>query len=232
MLSGNNTLISCQYFGIYMQPIQCKTYFENIINALPYCIFTKDIDLNYTACNLRFVQNTGFCDASEILGQSDFEMPWTKEQALLYRADDLLIIKNREPKLNYLEFQQAKTGEERINLVSKWPIISADNQVIGLICIYNNMMDSHILLTNSEAHKNRTFSIAINDGIIRFSPKETKILYYLIRGKSARDISEKLNISNRTVEGYIENIKNKMMVSKKSEIIEKIIDIILDVSKL
>ncbi len=55
-----------------------------------------------------------------------------------------------------------------------------------------------------------------------FSKREKDILSHLTRGKSAREIASALNLSKRTVEHYIENIKFKTQSSRKSELIEKV----------
>jgi len=54
--------------------------------------------------------------------------------------------------------------------------------------------------------------------------RETQVVFLLTRGKSARDIAEVLFLSNRTVQNYIENIKTKLNVYTKSQLIEKVLD--------
>lgn len=53
------------------------------------------------------------------------------------------------------------------------------------------------------------------------SEREMQCLALLIRGKPARQIGEELQISNRTVEHYLESIKNKWSCLNKQELIEK-----------
>jgi DNA-binding CsgD family transcriptional regulator len=52
-----------------------------------------------------------------------------------------------------------------------------------------------------------------------FSKREQDCLKLLCYGKTGREMSEELNLSPRTIESYIENIKNKIGCNKKSEII-------------
>ena len=49
-------------------------------------------------------------------------------------------------------------------------------------------------------------------------------MFLLIRAKSAKEIAQFLEISPRTVEAYIEQIKNKMGVSTRSEMITTAIE--------
>ena len=53
------------------------------------------------------------------------------------------------------------------------------------------------------------------------SPRELQCLRLLVAGYTAKGIGEQLNISFRTVETYIENIKSKMHVDKTREILAK-----------
>lgn len=53
--------------------------------------------------------------------------------------------------------------------------------------------------------------------------RETEVLRYVILGYTAKRVAIILNISYRTVETYIENIKFKLRCNSKGEIIEKAI---------
>lgn len=53
--------------------------------------------------------------------------------------------------------------------------------------------------------------------------REQECLYFYIHGKSPKEISSILFVSKRTVEQYMENIKIKLNVQNKSQLIEKVI---------
>lgn len=59
---------------------------------------------------------------------------------------------------------------------------------------------------------------------IKLSKRQSECLYYLLRGKSAVAIAKILKLSPKTVEYYIDEIKNKMRCRNKAELIEKAID--------
>lgn len=52
------------------------------------------------------------------------------------------------------------------------------------------------------------------------SKREKECLYHSIKGKSAREIAIILHLSTRTIEQYMMNIKNKLKVNSRSEMIE------------
>lgn len=59
---------------------------------------------------------------------------------------------------------------------------------------------------------------------VALSKRQSQCLYHLLRGKSAASIAKILGLSPKTVEYYIDEIKNKMHCSTKAELIEKSID--------
>jgi DNA-binding CsgD family transcriptional regulator len=55
--------------------------------------------------------------------------------------------------------------------------------------------------------------------LAEFSKQEKECLKCLFMGKSAKETADELGLSSRTVEHYLENIKNKLNCNRKSEII-------------
>ena len=55
------------------------------------------------------------------------------------------------------------------------------------------------------------------------SKKEMVVLFYFLRGKSAREIAEIICRSEKTVNMHLETIKLKFSVTSKSQLIEKAI---------
>lgn len=53
------------------------------------------------------------------------------------------------------------------------------------------------------------------------SPRESECLFFILRGKNAKYISKLLNLSVRTVEWYIANLKAKLAVNTTSQLILK-----------
>ncbi|WP_347571405.1 helix-turn-helix transcriptional regulator [Legionella sp.] len=45
-------------------------------------------------------------------------------------------------------------------------------------------------------------------------------LFYLLRGKTNKEVAKQLHLSPRTIEQYVEQLKNKFVCDKKSELIE------------
>lgn len=57
---------------------------------------------------------------------------------------------------------------------------------------------------------------------INFTPREEQCLIQLTQGKSAKEVAKALKISHRTVESYLESIKQKLGCRNKFELIGKL----------
>lgn len=55
----------------------------------------------------------------------------------------------------------------------------------------------------------------------KFTQQQLRIMHWVTRGKSAREIAEHMHLSRRTIEGHMVTLKMKLSVSSKSELIEK-----------
>jgi len=61
---------------------------------------------------------------------------------------------------------------------------------------------------------------------IDISKREIECLFYLMKGKSARETGTLLNLSQRTVEYYLNCLKEKLHCTRKSELIEAVFNLI------
>ncbi|HVN16702.1 MAG TPA: PAS domain S-box protein [Anaerolineales bacterium] len=108
-----------------------------IMNNIPQAVFWKDRDLVYLGCNQAFADDAGFSSPEEVIGKTDFDMPW-KDQAESYRSDDHLVMEKGEPKLNYEEPQTTPDGSTIWLRTSKIPVREND-QVVAVLGMYEDI---------------------------------------------------------------------------------------------
>lgn len=118
-------------------------------------------------------------------------------------------------------------------LTIKMPWYDDNNNVIGVFGYSISFATQSLAGTISQIVDTGTFNflpnpVALLPGRnildVYLSKRETEIVKYTIRGKSAKIIAKILEISPRTVEQHLENIKLKLGVSSKAELIEKVFD--------
>ncbi|KTC84226.1 helix-turn-helix transcriptional regulator [Legionella brunensis] len=134
-----------------------------------------------------------------------------------------------------------KAFEERLVSVSgdsqsifsiKFPWFNQESQLVGSAGLSFNLQTHSLLASLQEIRNlglfNPVTAIFGNENYridnAFLAPREQECAYWLIRGYSAKQIALKLNLSFRTIEDYLQNMKDKMHVYSRQELIEKLID--------
>ena len=119
---------------------------EGIINAIPVRVFWKNKDLVYMGCNVIFARDAGYADSKDVVGKDDYQMVW-RDQAELYRADDLQVIESGRSKLFIEEPQTTPEGNVIVLLTSKIPLRSSKGEVVGVLGIYLDITERNQMET-------------------------------------------------------------------------------------
>ncbi|MBN2894410.1 MAG: PAS domain S-box protein [Campylobacterales bacterium] len=122
--------------------LQERMLLETIINTIPSALFWKNRDGVFEGVNRRFIADSGLAEAAQIVGKSDFDMPW-HAHAPSYRDDDLRIMQTQEAKLGYIEAFGASGGSERVIRTSKVPLRNLQGEVIGVLGIFDDISAEH-----------------------------------------------------------------------------------------
>ncbi|HDS11679.1 MAG TPA: PAS domain S-box protein, partial [Candidatus Wirthbacteria bacterium] len=118
--------------------IESKKFLQRVIDLLPSRVFWKDTDLNYLGCNQAFAQDAGKASPEELIGKDDLQTVW-KEQAELYRADDMNVIKSGQPKLGIDEPQTTPKGDIIWQRTNKLPLTDLMGNTIGILGTYEDV---------------------------------------------------------------------------------------------
>ncbi|NOR57450.1 MAG: EAL domain-containing protein, partial [Sulfurimonas sp.] len=116
-----------------------KSLLENIIDTVPIRIFWKDNEGVYLGANRLFVQDAQLNASDELIGKSDFEMPWSETEAQIYRDDDLAVIRSGKAKLQFEETQTTDEGETIILSTSKVLLKNTEGETIGTLGTYEDI---------------------------------------------------------------------------------------------
>jgi DNA-binding CsgD family transcriptional regulator len=111
------------------------------------------------------------------------------------------------------DYQHGKYSFKRNNLIS--------------LSEYERMEFINSLNINQETVEKNKLLQTLKNCCGEISSREAQVLLLMIKGKSARAIADDLNLSCRTVEHYIVNLKFKTGVESKMDLIGKFIDKLL-----
>lgn len=116
---------------------------QKVIDLLPTRIFWKDLKLNYLGCNKVFAEDAGKKSPEEMIGKDDYQMGW-KDQADLYRKDDMAVITSKVSKLNYEEDQTTPDGKTIWLNTNKVPLTDSSGEVIGVLGTYIDITENKL----------------------------------------------------------------------------------------
>ena len=113
-------------------------YLQNIISHYPGYIYWKDQSSVYLGCNDQFAKAAGYNSGEEIIGKTDFELPWGQTEAEIYRKGDLEAFAGKAI-INFEEPQMQSNGRQITVLASKVPFHDSDGNTIGVLGIYTDI---------------------------------------------------------------------------------------------
>lgn len=122
---------------------QPKRMLQLLLDTIPIRVLWKDRQSVYLGCNRQFALDAGFSSVEEVVGKTDFDMPW-KEHADSRRADDRRIMESGEPQLGYVEAQTAADGHVIQLRKNKVPLKNEFGETIGVLCVYEDITDRKI----------------------------------------------------------------------------------------
>ncbi len=116
---------------------QSEERFRVLVESIPQKIFAKDKASVYLSCNKLFAEEMGI-NPREIVGKDDF-MLFPVELAEKYRADDQRIMAADQTET--IEETYLLKGEERWARTTKTPLKSANNEIYGILGIYDDITE-------------------------------------------------------------------------------------------
>lgn len=140
---------------------ESRNMLQLVLDTIPQRVFWKDRQSRFLGCSPAFANDYQLTD-EQIIGKTDFELPWN-DWANLYRADDARIIETKTPKLGYEELTRNLNGDQIWIRNSKIPLSNSQGEVIGVLGCYEDISDrkrAEIALGESNERLRATFDQA------------------------------------------------------------------------
>lgn len=205
-----------------------------LMDSLPGLFCIKDKNSNFIFSNQALCKAQGFDSFEKFLniGANDFNLNCPMvEMANTFVCEDKKVMKEGQP-LKILGYYSFSGDQKQLVLGEKKPLFDELGELIGVIGFYQNVTDLNIINTFAMYKKNDLYLNRKKNACyypiqswskFNLSKRQKECLYYLTRGFSVSDIAFVLEISNRTVEDHVNEIKNKMFCCSKKEVIDKAI---------
>ena len=104
-----------------------------VLDNIPQEIFWKNRESVYVWCNSRFAIAAGVGTPEKIVGKTDYDLAWTKEQADFFRLVDQRVMDNNIPEYLIFEPQRQAGGRNAWFVTNKMPLHDKDGNVIGVL---------------------------------------------------------------------------------------------------
>jgi rsbT co-antagonist protein RsbR len=119
----------------------CQTRLQLIVDNLPQAVFWKDHNMVYEGCNRYFAKVAGVNDPANIVGKTDFDLAWQREQAEAFRSDDQQVMSTDEPRYHIIEPQLQADGKQAWLDTNKIPLHDAEGNVIGVLGTFEDITE-------------------------------------------------------------------------------------------
>ena len=164
-------------------------------------IFVKNVQGKYLYSNRVLATYSQFNEPKDLLGLTDFDASiLSLEDAQMIRTNDQIILKQNKQKF-FLENIKHYSNE---NFYShKAPLHSRTKRNAGIMGV--TFIETAVQYPEE----------------IHLTNKQLDCLFYLTKGMTSKEISEKVHLSFRTTQHYLDAIKIKLNCYSRSELVAK-----------
>jgi PAS domain S-box-containing protein len=156
-----------------MNIMKTNVNFESIIKVSSGYIYWKDLKSVYLGCNQNFASLAGLSSPEEIVGKTDRDFFWGKNDADKYIADDKQVVKTKKPIVSEYKLILKTSGQDTPIVVrtEKSPLYDYDGKVVGVLVIGIDITlekDAEMLRNENQAHQstiktNETFKKCLDE---------------------------------------------------------------------
>ncbi len=231
--------MNCGLFGQFIRTITEPSHLNDLLSVVnstkQHVVFIKNEHGRYLFANSNCMQLMGLNSFQQLRRTSDDELlaNTTEAKKLLEINDYVLeegqILQVSEPISPRHHKPLTKTMEGKL-----YPLFTDGARAkytMGIALPQTKLLkldwDSVFGLSSSQLDSllvKRSYPIHLDHGQITLSKMEIKTLVQLLKGEHSGEIADSLRLKQTTVESYLKNIKNKLGVSLKTELIHQVID--------
>ncbi|MEO8402099.1 MAG: LuxR C-terminal-related transcriptional regulator [Gammaproteobacteria bacterium] len=232
--TSDELLVSCHSHGIkLMKPtIHSRSHSIADLLQLPINIYFLDKNSAMKMINETCATTMGFASITDSFGKTMFDISPTENAENVIKTDRAVVSNNKRELVedNVIHFD---SFNEQHFFTIKMPWYNKNNEIIGIFGASILFGTQPFADSLSKIIQFGLLPQTTPNNLLRgtfhnasyYTKREKECLFYILRGKTARETGKLLNLSTRTIETYINNLKIKLNVSTKSELISKALEI-------
>lgn len=225
---------------------QLNSFFYQLANIFPGSLHIKEINNHtYIAVNRETMKLYQLSSQDDFFKKTIFDIDkimknrWEKDFPEKIHQKEKNIINSGNPIIGETESFLDPKGFILVNTLNKIPLFNENGEMYAIMTTGINQSDliskTYLKDLYKKIYKNKKLAISyflLHLGLDRFcgdgtsentciSERELDCLILLVSGKTSKEIARQLSLSPRTVESYIEHIKQKCHFSSTAEMIEE-----------
>ena len=114
---------------------------KTVLDSIPSAVFWKDRNLFYLGGNLTWLNTIGMKSSEEVIGKTDYELSYTKEQADSFRKHDRKVVESGIPEYDIIEPYLKADGTHAWAKTNKVPLRGTDGKIIGVLGSYEDITE-------------------------------------------------------------------------------------------
>jgi PAS domain S-box-containing protein len=112
-----------------------------VLDNIPQAVFWKNRASVYVWCNRNFAFDAGVGTPDKIVGTTDYDLAWTREQADWFRQVDQRVMETNTPEYQIIEAQTQADGKQAWLVTNKMPLRDGDGHVVGILGTYEDITE-------------------------------------------------------------------------------------------
>ncbi len=187
------------------------------MESFPGWFAYKDLNSKFIHCNKKLAQYVGSKNSDALAGKTDADFQWA-EYSHLYRQHELDAINGNAYSGIYPS--TSLCGDSILIMCNRAPKYDENDNIIGVYGYAFVAQNTNLIKLVNALEKNpllepkQHYSYHNKNIVSCITKREKEILFLTIYGKTAREIGKILQLSNRTIENYLDTIKTKEYVNR------------------
>lgn len=205
---------------------------SDVINNLPFPAGIKNDKFEYIGINNKAALLAGYTLPEKMLGITDNDLNCDAASLSdVFREQDSKVLHGKE--LTTLDISNYADGRIHIFLSKKKQLKNSANEncliftmtelpISTIARIFTELC--HPVIRRKSGNLLSSYEvvdISKNSDLPPLTNRQNDVLFFMLRGKSAKDIADNLHLSTRTVEDHISSLKDKLNCYSKSELIDR-----------
>ena len=125
--------------------IEKEELLQLVLDNIPHYIFWKDRNSVYLGCNRNFAIIAGLNNPLEIVGKTDYDLPWTKEESDFFREGDARVMETDTAEYHIIEPLLQADGTQVWLNTNKMPLHDAEGNVVGILGTFEDITERQIV---------------------------------------------------------------------------------------